>query len=304
MSSLPTVAIAGASGLLGANIARAILQPSLRSKFANVIVLARSSSKKTEEFVEAGAKLRQYSEGNVKEALEGVDVLINAVGSSGNNFKETLVRSLPGTSVRLYFPSEFGVNHYIHDFAHKEWDFKKKLFRLASEIIPDVRMCRVYAGLFLEESIGPWFGFDTKHGKYEAVGSPSQPSSYVSMGDVGRALAVLASMPPDEVPTEVHLNGDSKSFLEIAEAMKRHGAGQIDVTSVPLDEYKAQVLSKPSKTEEYLRLLMGEGKIDHSKNGLGNHSHLLLGAGKVDAFKTIEDLAKETHGKPWADYDD
>lgn len=78
--------------------------------------------------------------------------------------------------MRLYFPSEFGVNHYLHDFEHDEWNAKKHHFRLAGELIPNIRVCRVYAGLFLEESVGPWFGFFTKQGRYEAVGSPTQPS--------------------------------------------------------------------------------------------------------------------------------
>lgn len=103
----------------------------------------------------------------------------------------------------------------MHDFPHEEWDAKKAHFRLATELIHDVSVCRVYAGLFLEDSIGPWFGFDTKTGKYEAVGDPAQRTSYTSMHDVGKALAVLALRTADTVPPEMHLSGDSKSMLEI-----------------------------------------------------------------------------------------
>ncbi|KAK8927899.1 hypothetical protein H634G_05532 [Metarhizium anisopliae BRIP 53293] len=298
--ALRTVAIAGATGNLGTHVARAFLSPQCRTKFQDIVVLARAESKAAAELAAAGAKLRVYDEDNLAQSLQGVDVLISVVGPSGHAFKEKLLRSLPATSVSLYFPSEFGVNHYIHDFPHEEWDTKKRHFELAKQLIPNIRRCRVYAGLLLEDSIGPWFGFNTKDGRYEAVGSPSQRTSYISKSDIGRALANLASLPLGDVPDEVSLNGDSKSFQEIADIMRASGAGQIDVTSVPLAAYKAQVLADPSPTpERYLRFLMGEGKIDHSDTGLGNQNGVVLRGGPV-AWMRMQDLAKETGGKPWA----
>ncbi|KAF4437780.1 isoflavone reductase family [Fusarium acutatum] len=260
MSLRPTVAIAGATGNLGAKVAEGFLQQPFRDRFYDIIVLARSSSPKAENLVKHGASLRLYTEENLEEALAGIDVLINTVGPSGHHFKESLLRSIPGSSVKLYFPSEFGVDHYVHDFPHEEWDAKKAHFQLASELIPDISICRVYAGLFLEDSIGPWFGFDTKGGRYEAVGDPAQKTSYTSMYDVGKALAILASQPAGTIPPEVHLSGDNKSMAEIAQIMEANGADRIQVTSVPLESYKASVLAKPSPTpERYLRFLMGEG---------------------------------------------
>lgn len=234
--------------------------------------------------------------------LANAFVSLSSVGPSGHHFKEALLRSIPGSAVRLYFPSEFGVDHYVHDFPHDEWDAKKAHFRLAKQLIPDVSVCRVYAGLFLEDSIGPWFGFDTKNGRYEAVGDPAQRTSYTSMRDVGKALAVLASRPADTVPPEVHLSGDSKSMAEIAEIMGANGAGQVQATSVPLESYKAGVLARPSPTpERYLRFLMGEGKIDHSAERMGNQNHLVQVAGGGWTWRSMAQLAKETQGRPWAD---
>ncbi|KAF4975975.1 hypothetical protein FZEAL_7302 [Fusarium zealandicum] len=302
MSALPTVAIAGATGNLGAKVAEGFLQRPFRDSFLDVIVLARSRSPKAEELVERGASLRLYAEDNLGEALAGVDVLINAVGPSGHVFKEALLRSIRGSSVRLYFPSEFGVDHYVHDFPHDEWDAKKEHFRLATELIPNVNICRVYAGLFLEDSIGPWFGFDTKGGRYEAVGDPAQPTSYTSMYDVGKALAVLASRPVDKVPPEVHLSGDSKSMSEIATLMEANGAGRVHVMSVPLESYKANILENPSPTpERYLRFLMGEGKINHSVDGMGNDNHMVQEIGGLSTWTSMSQLAKETRGRPWGE---
>jgi nucleoside-diphosphate-sugar epimerase len=77
MSVLPTVAIAGATGNLGAKVTEGFLQQPFRDRFHDIIVLARSRSPKAENLVKHGASLRLYAEENLQEALAGVDVLIN-----------------------------------------------------------------------------------------------------------------------------------------------------------------------------------------------------------------------------------
>ncbi|KAG7117704.1 Phenylcoumaran benzylic ether reductase TP7 like protein [Verticillium longisporum] len=304
MSSI-TVAIAGGTGNLGYKIVQALLSDQLRPRFRELVVLARNESEKTASLESKGATIRLYSEGNLKSALEGVNVLINTVGATGHHFKEQLLRALPQSSVKLYFPSEFGVDHYVHDFAHDEWDAKKNHIRLAEELIPEIRVCRVFPGLFLEDSVGPWFGFHTKLNKYEAVGSPDEPTSYTSMHDVGRALAALAVLPPGEVPEKVHLAGGTKSVAEIARIMEQASEDQkpIEVTTLDLHPYKANLLANPEPMpEKYLRFLMGEGLINHTAGGLGNDNSIIEGDGGFERWKSIKDLALETKGKPWADY--
>lgn len=76
--SLPTVAIAGATGRLGVYITEAFLSPEYRPKFKEVIVLSRNKSSKTAPWEQQGATVRTYSESNIKESLEGVDILVNS----------------------------------------------------------------------------------------------------------------------------------------------------------------------------------------------------------------------------------
>ena len=214
-----------------------------------------------------------------------------------------LLESLSKTSVTLYFPSEFGVDHYVHTFAHAEWDAKKRHFELAQKLTPGIRVCRVFAGLFLEDSIGPWFGFYTAKNKYEAIGSLDQRTSYTSLPDVGRAIAVLASMPPHDVPDQIHLSGDSKSVAEIAEIMEEAGADKIALSSIDIQPFRASVIANPSPTpERYLRFLMGEGLIDHTDSGLKNDNSYFDRFQGFGNWKTIRHLAQDTKGKPWADY--
>jgi hypothetical protein len=55
----------------------------------------------------------------------------------------------------------------------------------------------------MKDSIGPWFGFDTIKGKYEAVGSKDVKATYTALDDVGKVVAELAVMDPQSLPDEL-----------------------------------------------------------------------------------------------------
>ncbi|KUL86240.1 hypothetical protein ZTR_08411 [Talaromyces verruculosus] len=307
MASGPVVAIAGATGHLGKHVLSAFRSSPLNSKFSEVILLSRHGGNGNDH-PSAGSNVklttRTYTEEHLPEALEGVDILVNTIGSSGHAFKEKLLRALPNTNVQVYFPSEFGVDHYVHDFSHLEWDQKKRHMELARELIPQIKVCRVFCGLFLEDSIGPWFGLDTKHGRYESVGSAKTPISFTSLGDVGKTVASLCTLPPDSIPDAVHVAGDTRSISEIADIMGAAGAGKVDVKETDLKKYKQETTAQVSKDPAaFLRFLMGEGNIQHTPAGLGNDNDLVNSGGHLWKWDTLADLAESTHGRPWKDFD-
>lgn len=227
------------------------------------------------------------------------------MGSKGHEFKEQLIRAIPKTPVRLYFPSEFGVDHYVHDFPHPEWGAKKEHLALAKQLLSPlkVKICRVFCGLFLEDSIGPWFGFNTRHGVYESVGSAEKGISFTSLEDVGKTVAQLAST-SETVPDVIHIGGDTRSIRQIASCMNASGAGKIEIRELDLSEYKAKAVHKPTPDPaQCLRFLMGEGKINHTAKGLGNDNDLVDPGQKTWKWKTLTELASDTGGKPWKDYE-
>lgn len=306
-SMLPTVAIAGATGHLGHHITSAFLNPDVRRHFAKIILLSRqpvsSSTQLAKWHDEGNAVIRSFDENNFAPAIADVDIFVNAIGASGHDSKDTMLRALVDSKVSIYFPSEFGIDHYIHDFPHPEWDRKKHHYELAKEVIPYVKVCRVFIGLFLEDSIGPWFGFDTKTGMYESVGSASSPVSYTSLEDVGKVVAKLATMPTGKIPEQVHVDGDTTSVRGIASTMKSAGAGDIEITEVDLEQFKNVVLQKVTEDpSQCLRFLMGEGKVNHTLDDFDNYNELVNPAQTEWEWKKMVDLAKETRGKPWADY--
>lgn len=125
LTSRPVVAIAGATGHLGKHVAAAFLSPPFNAYFSEIIFLSRHDNPPVPSVPESSGggavvTVRKYDEDNLPAALEGVDVLVNTIGASGHEFKEKLLRAFPSTGVQVYFPSEFGVDHYVHDFPHGE----------------------------------------------------------------------------------------------------------------------------------------------------------------------------------------
>ncbi|KAF7587787.1 hypothetical protein BBP40_006697, partial [Aspergillus hancockii] len=198
--SKPTIAIAGGTGHLGKHITSALLSTPFINSFTSIILLTRQQPSTTPNPPSAKLIHRTYDPTDLPTALQDIDILINAIGPTGHTFKDQLLRALPKTNVKVYFPSEFGVNHYIHDFAHLEWDAKKTHFNLARSLVPDIKICRVFCGLFMEDSIGPWFGFDTRAGVYEVVGDGRVPVSFTGLEDVGRVVAALCELDIGEIP--------------------------------------------------------------------------------------------------------
>jgi hypothetical protein len=168
------------------------------------------------------------------------------------------------------------VDHVVHEFKQSIWDAKKDHYELVRKLSANIKVSRVYVGLFSEDSIGPWFGFDSKTARYESVGSADAKISFTSREDSGKVMAALSSLPIGEVPEEIHIAGDTLSFHEIKKAMEKAGTGPIKVESLDLKEFKDKLMKEPSPTPgPYLRFLMGEGRINHSKNGLGNDNDLV-----------------------------
>lgn len=304
MASLKSVAIAGASGTLGKHVLSAFLQPEFRSSFSEIIVLKRpSASSKSDVYQDReGATIRTYDDSNLTAALEGVDVLISTVGPQGHEFKEKLVRAIPESNVELYIPSEFGVDHDVHDFDHAEWDQKKHHVEVAKTVLTTTRMCRIFIGLFTEESIGPWFGFNTNKAEYEVVGSADSLVTYTALDDVGRAVASVARLPLEKIPDRIHIAGDTISSSTLARIMEDAGSSTIKIQERDIEAFKNKAMgSRSADPSQFLRFLMGEGKINHTTSGLGNDNNLVNPNEKFWKWKTMTDYAKETKGRPWAD---
>jgi len=299
-----TVAIAGSTGNIGPYVAKAFLSPIHPISVNRVLILTRDpSSPKAKELEGLGGQIVKLEGDAPKvEQLKGVDVLINCLSHSVPlETKDSYVQAAAEAGVKVYFPSEFGIDHRRNDFEHPVWDGKKAHADKA-RATGKLKVISLYTGHFLETAIGPWFGFDTKNHVYTAVGSPTAKFSTTSKVDVGYALAQLsvrAVENPSEVPDHVRISGDAKSFQEIAEIMGRESGVEIKVETIDVTEWKEKIHKEGKAKGDplvHLRLLNGSGNVDFTKE----NDNQLVNPG-LWKWKTVEDYAKETKGKPWSD---
>ncbi|KAK5059970.1 hypothetical protein LTR84_009853 [Exophiala bonariae] len=311
----PVIAIAGATGDLGSHLVKAFLAADVISQLSGLILLSRRHTPLTETWKAKGAQVRIVDEagdiGELVDALEGVDILINAISSAGARLRDNMIRALPKTKTTLYFPSEFGVDYTTHNFGIPEWDDKKEHFELMAKTLMGsrVQFCRLFIGLFLHKGIGPWFGFHTSKDVYQVYGSLDQSVSYTDLGDVARVIQILTdeALAGHMVPTSLRIAGSHSSIRETAKAMEEAGAGTIELRSADLDRFKIKALARPYAQRDavvFLRFLMADGRIDlrpEHEGGMGNDNELVNPGQKHFRWKTIDDLARDTRGRPNAD---
>lgn len=294
----PTIAIAGCTGALGSHIANTLLSDPYRDKFHKIVVLSRNDTVQTEAFTQQGAKHITHGDrphvNYLRAALQDVTIFVNAISSAGAKLRDAMVKVLPETGVKLYFPSEFGVDHMLHDFEMQEWDGKKAHFKLAKEICEPagIKVCRVFIGLFVEDAFEQCYGYGpqetnvkTKQKRIviEAVGSFDAVVSYTSLHDVGKVISVLGTeMAVSEVPEELRLAGSSASMWHISKAIYEQYLP--DDTSLVWQEkdglkMKQELIAEKSTDPlKYLRFLMGDGSIDYRSKqdgGLGNDNDVV-----------------------------
>jgi hypothetical protein len=128
---------------------------------------------------------------------------------------------------------------------------------------------------------------------------------------VGKVLAVIAGMSEAElekVPAQLHISGTSASMSEVAELMANAQSmpkSEISVMTVDGAEYKRRTLeSRARDPAPYLRFLMGNRSIDHrskAEGGIGNDNLLVNPGERWWKWKSMEDYAAETGGRPWMD---
>ncbi|EXJ68869.1 uncharacterized protein A1O5_07801 [Cladophialophora psammophila CBS 110553] len=309
----PVVAVVGATGDLGTRLTGTFLSDELRTRLSGFVLIARRHKASTQRWAERGAEIRiieedAYDENDLVMALDGIDVLINAISMAGAQLRDNIARTLPKTAVKLYFPSEFGVDHTLHDFDVPEWDGKKQHYNLTKNMVKDtdVQVCRLFNGLFLHSGIGPWYGFHTSKDVYQAVGSLDQVISYTDIGDIARVLCILAErrMRGEKLPEQLRIAGTHASFRQIAQVMTAAGAGDIDLKSVELEGFRRRALGRQYEDRGpivCLRFIMGDGRADYrlkDAGGLGNDNHVVNPGQKHFVWKTIQDLAIETNGRP------
>ncbi|KAH9949131.1 hypothetical protein B0H21DRAFT_729657 [Amylocystis lapponica] len=314
------VAIAGATGNLGREVSEIFLT-SYRPFFSRVLALVRDPYSNGSIVLAAkGAELHHVTETDprpsLEKALRGVDVVINVLGAASADFKDALFDVALKSGAKVYFPSEFGVDHRLNDFPgydHPDWIHKAEHARRARERGKgDIKVISVYTGLFLETGLTPLFGFDTATDTYTSIGSPTQRLTLTSKADIGRALAELAliALSPvsaERIPDDVRIAGTVVSFEDVRDTVQRvrvelgvPGHDTVHIQSEDLEETRAYLrkdvaggtIPRPSK---YICILAAEGKMDFST---ANDNEIVNPGQHSWKWTCLEDYVRAANGYP------
>ncbi|THH05095.1 hypothetical protein EW146_g9997 [Bondarzewia mesenterica] len=320
------VAIAGATGNLGSSICPIFLTTPFKVFFSRVVVITRNADTERAVYLASlGAEVHRVPAGfqnglsskeALRTALRSVDVLINVLGHTAESerFAGELVDAALDSDVAVYFPSEFGVDHHLNDFStydHGDWVYKReyddRCRNLVSQRRKNMKIIALYVGLFMEQailslveqpiSVTP-VGFDNKHKIYTSVGSPTQNFTLTSKEDIGRALiaiSIRAMSPSEDIPDHLRIAGDTVSFEDVRDTVKRHTGVDVDLRSEDLGHYRSQLKERwergdPQRPSAYIRAIMGESKLNFSES---NDNELINPDQRIWKWKTLDEYVRD-----------
>ncbi|RDX41012.1 NAD(P)-binding protein [Lentinus brumalis] len=297
-----TVAIVGGTGTLGFPVSTEFLT-SFRSSFPIVRVLVRDTvSEKAQELAAKGAELHKLDEANLSQALDkafaGVDAIVNTLPSKASEtVKHGLIDAVAKSTAKVYFLSEFGIDHRLSDsdgYENDEW-VAKELAAETRQKVKDKKVVAVYTGPFLQIAFsGPWLGFDIENNTFTTYGSPSRKVSFTSLPDIGKAVAQLAILAIDpatsaKVPDELRIASNTLSIENIRDVVAR--VKSIEKGKIVTEDLaaKKEELKKapnaPGAILAIIRVLIGEEKLDFSDNA----NELINPGESLWKWKTVEE---------------
>ncbi|KAH9890570.1 NAD(P)-binding protein [Cubamyces lactineus] len=300
-----SVAIIGGTGGLGKHISHAFLTD-FKPSFHTIRILTRDpSSAIAQDLAAQGAQLRSFDEADLArsldEALEGMDVVVNVLpGKTPDGVKRAVMEAAARSRIKVYFLDEYGLDHRIAavpEHEHPGWLEKGRISAETRELLRGRKVIALYATLFLEFAITV-LGIDVERNTYTSYVSPTHKFSTTAMADIGRAVARLSILALDPstasaVPDEVQIAGTTTTYEEIRDVMARvRGVprGDIEVRDVGELEEDIRRSEPGSKTfYEYMKVVIGEGKVDFSAN---NANELVNPGAKFWRWTTVEDYVR------------
>ncbi|OBZ65409.1 hypothetical protein A0H81_14542 [Grifola frondosa] len=201
------VAIAGATGNLGKEITHVFLTE-YNKFFARVLALVRDpTSPGAQALALQGAEVHAVDESNpgvsLGMALQGVNIVVNALPGSAGELRATVFEASLKNGVEVYFLSEFGTDHHSTNFPgfeHAEFRSKAELAHRARKLAQGkVRSYRRTPDSLWRIA---W--------RLSTIGAPTQRITFISKSDISRALAELALLAlnpstSQSVPDELHM---------------------------------------------------------------------------------------------------
>ncbi|KAF8597108.1 NAD-P-binding protein [Ceratobasidium sp. AG-I] len=260
------VAVAGASGFVGVEVVKALLE---LGGF-EVRIFVRSSavgSPKSKDFESRGASLHVVSyddEQSLVDALNGVDVLISAVPAEGLVTIQTqLIKASKVAGVQLFLPSEYG--GYFDDIPNHPsplLEDKKVARKVAAEVGVPVLVFRT--GAFPEYNFVPSLGWKPDEGKVTLWGDGNTINSWTTMRSAAVWLANVFKLHPitSLQNTDLKIEGAAVSHNDVVKIWEQKHSAKLNVEYRPAEELNSRIEKDPN---DFIAILLDEWVSGHGK---------------------------------------
>ncbi|KAH7077928.1 oxidoreductase CipA-like protein [Paraphoma chrysanthemicola] len=193
--SLPTIGLAGATGNLGVPILSALLTAGY-----TVTVLSRiggNSSKITAHTNLTVKSVDFASAHSLREALEGVEVVVSCVATSAMGSQNPLIDACIAAGVRRFIPAEFGMdsqNPLAMQLPVCAMKVSTQTYlREQSRLHKDFTWTAIANGLFLDWGIEMGFIVDAKKHTATLYNGGDVPFSATTLTDIAKAVVGVVS---------------------------------------------------------------------------------------------------------------
>ena len=283
--SFQTVAIVGATGNIGAPIAKSLLA----NKALKVKILTRadtlvSKAALVADFKAAGGQVIAVDYSNhasLVDALSGVEVVISA--ASGFALVEpqlALIKACKEARVKRFYPSEYGVDDIsAPSMVHPIIDMKKTIRKAALDA--GLQVVAFFTGAFSEWLLSPFYSVNHETKTVEIVGTGNEKFGSNRMGEIGQLLAESINHPLLQPATTTKAispsanlfyfsaQGTTASFNDFLDAHEKATGTKWQRTHISIEDAEARVAKNNDAFADFgliLRIWIAKGLLNSNNN--------------------------------------
>ncbi|KAI1654479.1 NAD(P)-binding protein [Daldinia decipiens] len=243
MTAITKVAIAGASGSLGAPVFEQVLNAGFQ-----VTVITRKGSSHAWPSNVTVKEVDYSSLDSLTEALQGQDAVVATITTPALNTQILLIEAAAKAGVKRFIPSEFGSDTFNEKASQlpcykPKVEVQEALKKAAAE--SSLTWTAVLNGAFLDWSIRVGFFADVKNRTIELPDGGNNTASATTLSTIGKAVVGVLRNPEQTKNRPVYVQETTISLKQIGEILKKHtGADGWKENVTSLDEGLQKVLEE------------------------------------------------------------